>query len=328
MPPRRSLLPRAIRLCAAALLLSAAAHAQPGTARVTTADAVRLRAGPSTDAAVVRTLGIAAPLAVEGSAAGPWLRVRTSDGARGWVTRDLTAPYDSADPLGALRPIAERSIARERAPLQARVRLVNALSDALRTARGNAARAELSLLRLRALQKALDEHAAGASAPSGWESRPLREAGIRADTGEIAYGEPQGQWYVRADAFWALHDRYRALPIAERIAWSAATQDLPGECEADPTCIFSFVEITVGRYLSLHPRGAHAAAALRNMAEPLAFVETETRATHAQFCTASGAEYTVKRERITALARVVAASAGAERARVAELLRKLAERCA
>ena len=316
--------------CGAALLLSAAAaHAQGGTSRVTTGDAVRLRAGPSTGAAVVRTLDLAAPLAVEGIATGPWLRVRTSDGARGWVLRDLTARYDSADPLGALRPIAERSIALERAPPRARARLVNVLSDAARAARGSAAKAELSLLRLLALQKALDEHAAAANEPSGWDARPLRDAGIRADSSEIAYGEPQGQWYVRADAFWALHDRYRALPIAERIAWSAATQVLPGECETDMTCIFSVVESTRGRYLSLHPRGAHAAAALRGMAEPLAFVEVETRPTEtrARFCTTTGAADTVKRERITALARVVEASAGAARARVAELLRKLAARC-
>ena len=53
-------------------------------ARVATLDAVRLRATPAATGAAVRTLDIAAPLTVEGTPAGLWLRVRTDDGARGW----------------------------------------------------------------------------------------------------------------------------------------------------------------------------------------------------------------------------------------------------
>lgn len=244
--------------------------ATPGVAQagsVATLDAVRLRAGPAATSASVRTLDIAAPLVVEGSATGEWVRVRAADGARGWVRRDLTVPYDAANPLPALRRIAARSLAREQAPFATRARLVNVLTDAAVAARAPAAKAELSLLRLRALQKALDEHAR--TAQGGYDAQPLRDGRIRADTAELAYGEPQGQWYVTADVFWALQRRYRALPIAEAIAWDAATQQLPGECETDPTCIFSLAEMTAGRYLSLYPRGAHAPAALTRLVEVL-----------------------------------------------------------
>lgn len=287
-------------------------------ARVATVDAIRLRAGPSATAAPVRTLDIATPLVLEGNGAGEWVRVRAADGARGWVRRDLTVPYDAANPLPALRRITERSLARERAPLATRAQLVHVLAGA--SGATPAARAELALLRLRALQMALDEHAAAGSGAD-----PLRDGGIRADTSELAYGDPQGQWFVRADRFWALHDRNRALPIAESIAWHAATQRLPGECEGDPTCVFRLAEITMGRYLASHPRGAHAPAALREMASLLGYVDERSRGS--SFCTRTGANYTLKPPQIAALRRIVDASAGADRDRASKLLQALARRC-
>lgn len=314
---------RSHTLATSLLLALTAAHAHAQTRQVMTADAVRIRARPSADAAVARTLEIATPVRVE--ATGEWVRVRTADGARGWVRRDLTVPYDPANPLPALRRITARSVAREQVPFATRARLVNVLADAAGAATAPAARAELSLLRLRALQKALDEHAR--ARPAGFDARPLREGRIRADSSEIAYGEPQGQWYVAADAFWALQRRYRALPIAEAIAWDAATQQLPGECEGDPACLFALAEMTTGRYLSLYPRGAHAAAALRRLVELLGYVDEQSRGGDARFCTRSGANDSVKPDRIAALGRSVDASAGADKARAATLLRTLARRC-
>ena len=296
-------------------------------ARVATVDAVRLRATPAATGTAVRTLDIAAPLTVEGAAAGEWVRVRTADGARGWVRRDLTVPFDAANPLPALRRITARSVAQEQAPFATRARLVNVLTDAAGAAAAPAAKAELSLLRLRALQKALDEHARTRSV--GYDARPLRDGRIRVDTAEIVYGEPQGQWFVSADAFWKLRDRYRALPIAETIAWAAATQDLPGECEGEVTCTVGFAEITMGRYLSLHPTGAHAPAALRELKPLLEYVEGETRPreSHARFCRNDGRDYTVTPARLRTLRATVQRSAGAERDAVALLLWTLISRC-
>jgi hypothetical protein len=310
-------------LCA---LLGAAAPADAQLRRVATVDAVRLRAAPSATGAAVRTLEIATPLTVEGSASGVWVRVRTCDGAAGWVRRDLTVPYEASAPLAALRTIAERSLAREATPFSVRARLANVLTDAARHATAPGAKAELSLLRLRALQAALDAHAANDALR---ETDPVRTGRLHADSSELAYGDPQGQWLVRADAFWTLHDRHRALPIAERIAWAAASQMLPGECEADPTCIFTVLEMTTGRYLGLYPRGAHAATALAELAAPLEFLEEATRdpEAHGVFCTARGDDSSVTPSRIAAITRRVAASVGAGRGRALALLGKLRARC-
>jgi hypothetical protein len=306
-------------LAAIVTLARTPADAQP--AALLTLDAVRLRASASPTASAVQTLDIATPLVTEGTPAGQWVRVRAG-AARGWVRRDLTVPYDAANPLPALRRIATRSIAQESAPFATRARLVNVLGDAARTAPAPAAKAELSLLRLRALQKALDEH------QGGFDSNPLRQGRIRADSSEIVYGEPQGQWYVSDDALWALRDRYRALPIAEAIAWEAATQQLPGECEGDATCIFGLAEMQAGRYLSLYPRGTHAPAALRQLTEVLGYVEERSRSSeNGPFCRRSGADGAVTPARITALANTVSRSGGADRGRVSTLLRTLAGRC-
>jgi len=243
------------------------------------------------------------------------------------VRRDLTVPYDAANPLPALRRIAARSVAQEQAPFATRSRLVNVLTDAAGAAAAPAAKAELSLLRLHALQKALDEHARGGGA--GYDARPLREGRIRADSSDIVYGEPQGQWFVSADAFWKLRDRFRALTIAERIAWAAASHDLPGECEGDVTCTFAHAEITMGRYLSLHPTGVHSAAALRELKAMLEYVESETRPreTHARFCRNDGRDDTLTPARLRTLRATVQRSAGAERDAVALILWTLMSRC-
>ena len=313
------------RLCAFAALLAAPAYAQTGS--VATLDAIRLRGQPSATGAPLQTLDIATPLVTEGAPAGDWIRVRAG-AARGWVRRDLTVPYDAANPLAALRTIAARSIGQESAPFTTRARLVNVLGDAARAAKAPAAKAELSLLRLRALQKAFDEHAADPARGGGSSSNPLRAGRIRADSSEVAYGEPQGQWFVRADVLWALRDRYRALPIAEAIAWDAATQQLPGECENDPTCIFAVAEMTAGRYLSHYPRGTHAPAALRQLTETLGYVEEQSRGSeNGAFCRRSGADGTVTPARIAALAAKVSRSGGADRGRVSTLLTTLTRRC-
>lgn len=301
--------------------------AAPGAAQagsIATVDAIRLRAQPSATGAPLQTLDIATPLVTEGTASGDWIRVRAGT-ARGWVRRDLTVAYDAANPLPALRRIATRSIGQESAPFVTRARLVNVLDAAARVSTAPTAKAELSLLRLRALQKAFDEHVADPARAGGSGPNPMREGRMRVDSSEVVYGDPQGQWFVTADAFRALRDRYRALSIAEAIAWDAATQPLPGECEDDPTCVFTVAEITAGRYLSLYPRGTHAPAALRKLTEVLGYVEASAR--DGPFCRRSGADGAVTPARITALATTVGRSGGANRGRVSTLLRTLAGRC-
>ena len=125
------------------------------------------------------------------------------------------------------------------------------------------ATAELELARLMAIKRAAE------SLPVDKQDQPPYQAWIKANNAAIVYSEPAGQWLVNADAFWELAKQYRALTIGERIAWEAAQLLLPGECEGDPVCQLSYLNLTVGQYLNLYPRGVHAEEGMKNIIEGL-----------------------------------------------------------
>ena len=86
---------------------------------------------------------------------------------------------------------------------------------------------------------------------------------------DIVYSEPAGQWYVRSELFWSLRDRYNSLPIAEDIAWVAAQNPIPGECEGYINCYMYVLTATDGRYLSYYPNGKHSGQAFKAIVERL-----------------------------------------------------------
>jgi hypothetical protein len=86
---------------------------------------------------------------------------------------------------------------------------------------------------------------------------------------EITYSEPAGQWYVRSELFWNLRDRTRDLPVADEIAWTAAQNPIPGECEGYINCYLYLETITNGRYLLHHPKGKHSKQAITEIVERL-----------------------------------------------------------
>ena len=49
-----------------------------------------------------------------------------------------------------------------------------------------------------------------------------------------------------------------------RIAWEAANNPQPSDCESDEVCDFFLTEGDI-KYLSLHPAGAHAAEAVKDL---------------------------------------------------------------
>jgi hypothetical protein len=131
--------------------------------------------------------------------------------------------------------------------------------------------AELELARLVALARSL------AAVPfEQLNSRPFKSWTDEREK-EIVYSEPAGQWYVNSNAFWSLQSKYGDLPLAERIAWEASQTPLPGECEGYLPCYIYRETETSGRYLKLYPRGAHADAALAELAESLGYITEDLR---------------------------------------------------
>lgn len=89
---------------------------------------------------------------------------------------------------------------------------------------------------------------------------------------DLVYSEPAGEWYVRSDRFWALQKKYKKLAIADRIAWTAAENPLPGECEGYVPCYLASIRRTHGKYLELYPRGKYSKKAVQRMIKDLKYI--------------------------------------------------------
>lgn len=89
---------------------------------------------------------------------------------------------------------------------------------------------------------------------------------------DLVYSDPAGEWYVRSDRFWALQKKYRKLAIADRIAWTAAENPLPGECEGYVPCYLYSMRRTYGEYLKLYPKGTYSRKALKGMIAGLGYL--------------------------------------------------------
>lgn len=131
-------------------------------------------------------------------------------------------------------------------------------------AKAKAADAEFKrLLRLRT--------ALGKIPPDKLDREPHKSF-IKRNEKDIVYSDPAGQWFVRSDLFWALSKKYATLPIADDIAWAAAENPVPGECEGYVNCHVYVVADTYGRYLRSYPDGRSSKKALAKMTEYLGYI--------------------------------------------------------
>ncbi|HKG13721.1 MAG TPA: SH3 domain-containing protein [Pyrinomonadaceae bacterium] len=273
-------------LFAAAALLFAftftarARQAAGARQRITTASNVRVRSSPDTTAeevarlqlgTVVEELERSQEKAKVGASEDFWYMVSAPGGARGWVFGALTAPFDAARREEIYTRLASERAGKTDATFADASELVRFAERAAKEVSGRGARAELEFARLRALARSLTFLTAGEQSEG-----PYKQWAAEHES-EIAYSEPSGEWYVRADLLWDLQAKYKDLAMAERIAWEAAQTPLPGECEGDVTCNMYYLSVTNGRYVKLYPRGAHAAEALKGLEEMVNAVVADSR---------------------------------------------------
>jgi hypothetical protein len=103
------------------------------------------------------------------------------------------------------------------------------------------------------------------------EKQPYRNY-LKRNEKDIVYSEPAGQWMVRSDLFWNLQKKYAGYALADKIAWTAAENGLPGECEGYVPCHFSVLRVTYGEYLWRYPKGKYVKPALQNATASIAYV--------------------------------------------------------
>lgn len=103
------------------------------------------------------------------------------------------------------------------------------------------------------------------------DKEPYRSLLKRNDK-DIVYSDPSGEWYVRSRRFWDLEKKYHKLAIADRIAWSASENPLPGECEGYVPCYLGSIRQTHGEYLKLYPRGRYSKKAVQRMIKSVQYM--------------------------------------------------------
>jgi hypothetical protein len=256
----------AVSVCAQEVKLSAA---QP---KITTASAVRARSSPQVAAEEITRLKLGTVVSAVartsddseiGGKKDYWYRVNLPGAQSGWIFGGLLRDYNTARREETFREIIGERLKAESMSFDDGLDLYNFASNAVAQTKSLNVKGEFELLKLLALSRSLN------GIPFDKRERGPYHDWLKAHQQEIVYSEPSGEWLVRSDLFWNLERMYHRSPIAERIAWEAAQNPLPGECESDEVCQFLYVNATDGQYLALHPNGAHAGEALKNSEEAL-----------------------------------------------------------
>lgn len=240
-------------------------------AKITTVSAMRVRKAPQTSAEEILRLKLGTVVTAQarstnqdtiGGKTDYWYRVTLPNNETGWLFGGLLLDYSPRQRQQLLLQIIEARLNAENTDFADRQEIYNLAASSLNEAKDIGTRAEFELLKLLALASW------ATSFPDNLrEKSPYREW-RRAHDAEVIHDEFGGGYNLRSELLWNLEKKYHSLPIADRIAWEAAQNPQPSDCEGDEVCHFFRIEGEI-KYLSLHPNGAHAAEALKNLTDGL-----------------------------------------------------------
>ena len=191
-----------------------------------------------------------------------WYRVNLPNGETGWLFGGLLLDYNARQRNELLSQIIEARLKAENTEFADRQEIYNLAASSVNEAKDVNTRAEFELLKLLALA-----NWAVTFPDDQREKSPYRDW-LKAHAAEVIPNEFGGAYNLRTELLWNLERKYHTLPIADRIAWEAAENPQPSDCEGDEVCHFFQYEGAI-TYLNLHPNGAHAAAAIKDLTELL-----------------------------------------------------------
>ncbi len=142
--------------------------------------------------------------------------------------------------------------------------ILSAVSIFLLTAVGTA-QSSASAVAAREFRRLVNLQTALSKIPMDKENKEPHRSFLKRNDKDIVYSDPAGEWYVRSNRFWDLAAKYHTLPIADKIAWTAAENQLPGECEGYVPCYLSVIRMTYAEYLTRFPKGAYRKRAIQEM---------------------------------------------------------------
>jgi hypothetical protein len=238
-----------------------------GQAKITTVSAMRVRRAPQTSAEEIMRLKLGTVVNPVARSANQetingkndyWYRVNLPNGETGWLFGGLLLDYNAQQRNDLLRQIIEARLKAENTDFADRQEIYNLATSSVNEAKDTNTRAEFELLKLLALA-----NWATSFRDDLRDKSPYREW-LKAHAAEVVPNEFAGAYNLRAELLWNLETKYHTLPIADRIAWEAAQNLQPSDCEGDEVCHLFLHEGEI-KYLSLHPNGAHATEALKNL---------------------------------------------------------------
>jgi uncharacterized protein YgiM (DUF1202 family) len=194
-----------------------------------------------------------------------WSRIQLTEATEdkeaksGWISNTITTKYDASKPGLIYQQIVDKYFQRKKISFSTAAEIYQFLPRAADEAKSFEVGGDLRLKQLIALASALKAIPFGKS-----NSSPYKEF-LSKHKADIIYSEPAGEWYVRSENFWALHQRYKKYRIGETIAWTAAGNPTAGECEGYINCHLYRLRITQGEYLNFYPNGKHSLEALQDV---------------------------------------------------------------
>jgi hypothetical protein len=242
--------------------------AQP---KITTVSAMRARKAPQTSADEIMRLKLGTVVSAIARSSNQdtisgktdyWYRVNLSNGGTGWLFGGLLLDYDVREREQLLRTIIEARLKAENTDFSDRQELYNLAADALTEMKDPNTRAEFGLFKLLALAKVAEAF------PNNLQDKSPYREWLKAHNAAVVNNEFAGGYNLRSDVLWNLETKYHTLPISDRIAWEAAENMEPSDCEGDEVCDFFRTSGEI-KYLNVHPNGAHVAEALKNLTEAI-----------------------------------------------------------
>lgn len=236
---------------------------------IATVAAARVRANASTGSAELRRIKLGTLIKVLEKNKNGWYKIEIPAKPKnvvGWISSQVANDWDSAKRDDIYERIVRKNYKTEETSFVNASELFDFLTKVQTEAKTDALAADYGLKRLLMLRQALKAIPFNKS-----ESSPYKEF-LRANTKNVVYSEPAGEWYVQSDLFWDSQKKYANLSIAEEIAWQGAQNPLPGECEGYLNCYLFLLRETYSKYLELYPGGKYSTQALtdiQNMLEPI-----------------------------------------------------------
>ncbi len=217
----------------------------------------RVRSEPNSNSAVLKSLNLGTILQISDTKSG-WYQVKLADSSSGWISGTIVTDLSAAARGEIYKKIADKYFKGKAMDFTTAAQVFDFLKS-IPSDIGNELSADLSFKRLLALDAALKK------IPLEKKDENPYKNFLAANKKEIVYSEPAGEFYVRSDEFWELHGQYKNLPVGEEIAWKAANNPLPGECEGYINCYLYALRVTDGEYLNFYPGGKYSKKALQNI---------------------------------------------------------------